>query len=47
MSETSAMSEGLSSNGSVADIKADMKSVADMKRQPNVSQNVSHETFIQ
>jgi hypothetical protein len=46
-SATSAMSESLSSNGSVADIKADMKSEADMKRQPNVSPNVSHETFIQ
>ncbi len=45
MSETSAMSEGLSSNGSVADIKADMKSEINMKRQPNVSQNVSRETF--
>ena len=44
-SETSAMSEGLSSNGYTADIKADMKSEADVSCQPNVSQNVSRETF--
>jgi Domain of unknown function (DUF3854) len=46
-SEMSAMSESLPSNSSVADIKADMKSEADVSCQPNVSQNVSHETFIQ
>ena len=46
-SEMSAMSESLPSNGSMADIKADMKSEADVSCQPHVSPNVSHETLMQ
>ena len=46
-SEMSAMSESLPSKRTIADINADMKSEADVSCQPNVSQNVSHETFMQ
>jgi hypothetical protein len=46
-SAMSAMSESLPRNGSVADIKADRKSEADVSCQPHVSPNVSHETLIQ
>jgi hypothetical protein len=46
-SAMSAMSESLPSNGSVADIKADMKSEAEVSCQPHVSPNVSHETLMQ
>jgi hypothetical protein len=41
------MSESLPSNGSVADMKADKKSEADVSCQPHVSLHVSDETLMQ